>query len=286
MPEDVTLDFFTYGIFKPGEIAYSKIKDYVVKEEKKNIEYLMKYRDGVPLLINKEILSEFKDYPEGYIFHFNNPDNAYKIICETISDKLYEWSTVEIDNKTINVLIGKDIEKGIVASEENKITYKGKEDPMFSIAMNLIYENIVDNYFSWEDGFYKLQMNYMLLWSAIDRYCKLKYNQKNEYCNHKKLSKEPIFEKALKKYAKEKGKRIIYSTDDLESREFKIKNPLYCMNYYYTLRCNVVHRGKTSNKDVNLLEQAAKELFNIFTYILEDTFDYEEPFSKFNDEKY
>lgn len=143
---------------------------------------------------------------------------------------------------------------------------------MFREAIELIEENLKTEHFSWEGGFYKLQMNYMLLWSAIDRYCKLKYNQKSEHANRIELSKEKVFKDALEKYAKNKS-RTIFTTDDLIERSFDIDNPKYCINYYYTLRCNIVHRGKTSMGDVHMLEQATEELLNIFKYILDDTFD-------------
>ena len=43
--------FFAYGIFKPGELAYSRIKKYVHNEYPYTINYEMSYRDGVPLIL-------------------------------------------------------------------------------------------------------------------------------------------------------------------------------------------------------------------------------------------
>lgn len=53
LPDDVDLPFFAYGIFKPGQLAHSKIKNHV-DECIKDIEinYRMKIRDGVPILID------------------------------------------------------------------------------------------------------------------------------------------------------------------------------------------------------------------------------------------
>ena len=47
---DSNLPFFAYGIFKPGQIAYSKIRglDFALKEA--SVNYPMKQRDGVPIL--------------------------------------------------------------------------------------------------------------------------------------------------------------------------------------------------------------------------------------------
>lgn len=96
MPRDTDLDFFAYGILKPGQIAYSKIKDYVDEKTKTMIDYPMKHRDGVPILINKK---QSRKQTNGYILHFNDNEKAYKIISESLSRRLYKWNTIEIDNK-------------------------------------------------------------------------------------------------------------------------------------------------------------------------------------------
>ena len=123
-----------------------------------------------------------------------------------------------------------------------------------------------------EEGFFKLQMNYMLLWSAIDRYCKLKYNRGSEHDNRLELAYEDNFIDALRKIDDTREYRPIFSTDDLIRRSFDVSNPKYCINYYYTLRCNIVHRGKTSIRDLRLLKKATADLLEIFEYILDETF--------------
>ena len=55
LPEDINLPFFAYGIFKPGQIAHPKIKRFVDEyTDNVKISYLMKHRDGVPILIEGE----------------------------------------------------------------------------------------------------------------------------------------------------------------------------------------------------------------------------------------
>ena len=116
-------------------------------------------------------------------------------------------------------------------------------------------------------------MNYMMLWSAIDRYCKLKYNKESEHDNRMELAKEISFSVALNNFVDENNYRVIY-TDKLDPRSFVKNKPDWCINYYYTLRCNIVHKGKTSTlRDNPLLEQATEDLLNIFEYILYETFN-------------
>lgn len=183
--------------------------------------------------------------------------------------------TIDIDGEKVNVLFGKKPNDGSnsIESPSDRKCYTGRNDPLFKEGLQLVKDNLKTEHFSWEKGFFNLQMNYMLLWSAIDRYCKLRYNMKSEYENREELSKEKVFRDALDKYAGGKHYRTLFTTDDLSERKFDLNNPKYCLNYYYTLRCNIVHRGKTSMRDIDLLEEATKDLLKIFEYILEETFN-------------
>ena len=161
------------------------------------------------------------------------------------------------------------------------MNFKGKKDPLFKEGMELIRENLDSGNFYREKGFFQLQMNYMLLWSAIDRYCKLKYNKGTELKNREALSEDKLFEDALSLFSKgglSKSKdripyKPIYSADDLTKRKFDIQNKKWFINYFYTLRCNIVHRSKSNFKDINLLEQATSDLLDIFEYIKKETFN-------------
>ncbi|MBR5503521.1 MAG: hypothetical protein IKV87_03610 [Methanobrevibacter sp.] len=281
-PKNIYLPFFTYGIFKPGEIAYSNIKCCIDHKNEENIPYLMKERDGVPILLPKEN-ERYKT--KGYLYYFNDNEESYKRINKTIPYELYSWNTINIGEEEVNVLFGKDPKKGsnVIEDMYNRDNFKGKNDPLFVEGLRLVKENLKSGHYAKVKGFFQLQMNYMLLWSAIDRYCKLKYNRESEFKNREELSKEKLFEDALSqvfegkfaKYDNIRNYRPIFTTDDLTRREFDINKARYCMNYFYTLRCNIVHRGKSNFKDVNLLYQATWDLLDIFEYILNETFNEE-----------
>ena len=268
---DSNLPFFAYGIFKPGQIAYSKIRglDFSLKEA--SINYLMKQRDGVPILLQK---GNERYNTKGCLYDFSDGEKAYKIICQTMSPALYEWSTIDVEGEKANVLFGLKPDSGSDSIEDAcaRECFDGRNDPIFKEGIQLIRKNLDEEDFDWEEGFFKLQMNYMLLWSAIDRYCKLKYNMGSEHENRLELAKENNFIDALRKIDDTREYRPIFSTDDLIRRSFDVSNPKYCINYYYTLRCNIVHRGKTSIRDLRLLKKATADLLEIFEYILDETF--------------
>ena len=181
-PRDINLPFFAYGIFKPGQLAYSKIKDYVDDKSETEISFPLKHRDGVPILIPKE---EERSRTCGYLFKFNDNRKAYEVICQTISNNLYRWGTIDIGEDKVNVLFGLKPKNGSndIEDPKDRKNYDGKNDPLFKEGIQLIKHNLEAEDFNWETGFFSLQMNYMLLWSAIDRYCKLRYNMPNEHQN-------------------------------------------------------------------------------------------------------
>ena len=267
----IDLPFFAYGIFKPGQIAYSKIEKLDFEKKEASVNYLMKQRDGVPILLRKEN-ERYKT--RGCLYDFTDGEKAYDIICQTMSPALYQWGTIDVGGEKANVLFGLRPNDGsdYIEDDCDRECFDGSNDTIFKEGLELIRENLEVDDFSWEEGFFKLQMNYMLLWSAIDRYCKLKYNMGSEHDNRLELAKEDMFIDALRGIHETEEYRPIFSTDDLLKRSFDVSNPKYCINYYYTLRCNIVHRGKSSIRDVHLLKKATEDLLEIFQHILDETF--------------
>lgn len=273
LPADTSLPFFAYGIFKPKQLAYSKIKNHVDEEKLINTEipYEMRIRDGVPILTDKQ----WNGCTKGFIITFRqgHDDMAYDVISKTLLKKLYEWKTVVIDGQTVNVLFGVDPDKGsnYIEDPNERVNFDGKNDPFFSEVIESIERNLDSNKFSRDMmPFFELQMNYMMLWSAIERYSSLKYN-KSKSVNNEKFANQKSFKDSIKKF-EDKPHSSIYSTEDLKIHEFDAEDPKNTMYYYYTFRCNVVHKGKSMPSDYDMLKQATEELLEIFKDVLNDTF--------------
>lgn len=273
-PLNTNLPFFAYSIFKPEQIAYSKIKKYVSYYKNIEINYKMKLRDGVPILINKE---NEKYSTKGFLITFKdlNHEDAYNTINKTMSNKLYEWQTITIDENEVNVLIGLEPENGSmdILNYNEQNNFDGKNDPLFKEGIEIIENNLKSNENSCEtiENFFQIQMNYMLLWSAIERFSSLKYNKRTKRENNYEFAKEKAFKNGIKEF-KKKNRKCVYSNEDLRKYCFNHENPKYAINYYYTLRCNVVHRGKTGIMDYMMLKEATNELLKIFKNILNDAF--------------
>ncbi len=57
-----------------------------------------------------------------------------------------------------------------------------------------------------------------------------------------------------------------------------------CIMYYYTIRCNVVHMGKSIYDEYGLLRQATLELLLIYISVLRDSFEDQNLFNDIFDE--
>ena len=275
LPDDISLPFFAYGIFKPRQVAYSKIKNHVDADKIRpvKVNYLMKHRDGVPILVDGE--NEYH-HTEGTLLTFRpgHEKDAYYTIARTLSEKLYEWKIIMINGKRVNALFGVNPDYGsnYIESRSERVNFNGKNDPFFDDALKLIEKNLnSNNHSSGLEPFFELQMNYMLLWSAIERYSSIKYN-KSKGENNRRFAKQKAFREGIKKFEDEYH-HPVFSTEDLRMHEFDANDENKTLYYYYTFRCNIVHRGKSMRSDYVMLKQATEELLEIFKNILEDTFD-------------
>ncbi|WP_406537371.1 hypothetical protein [Methanobrevibacter sp.] len=273
-PRNIDLPFFAYGIFKPNQLAYSRIARFIRREYPEEINYDMLMRDGVPLIMpGKSNKIQYKT--KGYLIYFNEEDSkkAYDIISRNQLEKLYKWEVIWVGENKANVLMGVNPELGSSYSEEFKVNYDGRKDPYFKEAIDVVEQELNDENKHWSkvDDFFKLQMAYMLLWSSIERYCSLRYDGQSIGKNNRKFSKEKAFSEGLKSYVK--SERKVYSAADLREYTLNPEKPYDSIRYYYTIRCNTVHRGKALHNDEHMLRQSLTELLNIFKDVLDDTFE-------------
>ena len=244
-PANTNLPYFDYGLFKPGELAFKKIADFLnASPEHYTINGLFLWlRDGVPLLGD-----HYYGTPvSGVILRFQpkNASQAYEIISEFAGWVQYEWNTLHLTvNKiAVNVLWGKQPEKGSDRIIGDNWTVKN--DPIFDSGMALVRQTI-EKYgkeffrepFNWERLF-KLQMAYLLLWVAIERYCYFRYGLAHE--PHQKLSdlsNDIIFQDALQEVLKKNSKfgceRVVYDSRALDKDiRLKADKPCFSLQYYY-----------------------------------------------------
>jgi hypothetical protein len=134
-PIDINIPFIAYGSFKPSELRFNLIEEYVKDFYEINILGRMQEKDGVPIFE----LGNDGDSPltySAFVLNFKNEDSeiAYQKICENEPDTYYEWQV--IDNK--NILIGKHNLKGKKDFLDSSWSFRN--DPYFKHGLNACSE--------------------------------------------------------------------------------------------------------------------------------------------------
>ena len=275
LPKNIELPFFSYGIFKPGELGYLSIQDLVQSTEWASVKGNLMIRDGLPLAFlegNRNI--------QGYIVRLKKHSNkeAYQRIVDIEPKYQYRWDTIKIGENfgEANILAGKQPQRGSVDSDE--AFFNGRQDPLFNEGFELIEETI-SNYDDGFKAFLKLQTSYLLLWSIIERYVTIRYNIGSTKINLKImfLSQDEYFCSQLKSTVNRTDK--IFSAHEPDDKiNLDTKNPKSCINYYYQMRSNITHRGKASHQDYERLHQSISELYKIMKNTIDNAFNKSESY--------
>ncbi|QDV37680.1 hypothetical protein [Tautonia plasticadhaerens] len=136
-PDDTSLPFFSYGLFRPGQIGYSRIRTFVLAVEPDwTIMGELLERDGLP------IVGQGDDPIPGWLIRFNPSRSAaaYSEINSVEPDRLYVWRVARVSRdgraEEANVLFGRRPEKGSVHPEYR--VWEGEKEPLFTTAITVI----------------------------------------------------------------------------------------------------------------------------------------------------
>ncbi len=273
LPNNTGLPFFAYGIFKPGQIAHFRIKDLVENTKDAEISGSLKERDGIPLLI----IGQNNDNIQGSLITFKSGfgNDAYLRINQIEPSEVYNWKEVILcDNSKANALIGRKAGRGSSDYEYN--FWDGKIDPLFNQALEIVETIYRENSeFDWDyKPLLNLQMGYFLLWMSIERYASLRYHLGSDV-THKinQIANEGSFANGLKKYVHRKYEEEIFDTRNPETKiKLNPEDPSSSLRYYYQVRSNSVHRGKTVPRDFDILKNSLRELLSIYKDMLQEVF--------------
>jgi hypothetical protein len=297
LPDDITLPFFSYGIFRPGEISYTLLEDLVDenKIQKIKIKGDLKVRDGLLVFENNT-----KGIVSGYLLYFieGKELDAYKRIEKIEPKEYYTWNSSNAPHKKdFNILFARTVDSGIdeTKSEFNPTLFELLfssiwNDPFFNKGFKILHELNSDSFFEsnlsskeyegWDEEsnfnkYLKLQMVYTFLWSLIERFTFLSYGLgMNPSERNLALANDPDLKKSLSilidnpnfKYFNSGFSRTISRSDRPGKKiKWEIKKDseidlIKMINFYYGLRSNITHRGKTGMRKSELLESSLKEL--------------------------
>lgn len=273
------LPFFSYGIFRPGEIPFIGIEDFIYKIEKLTIKGNIQIRDGVFLYSD-----ECEDDVDGFLIHFkaNSNDDAYNFINSLEPNKIFNWSEKLDENSNLfNLLVGKSPNKGSESIYELPENYSTTKDPYFTTGLEILRQFKVPDWDENLRGSFKIQMNYMFLWTIIERFTFLRYSLGGSVTSrNKSLANNEHFILGLEKYVS--NERKVFSAKTLGHETLSSKKPEKSIVYYYQVRNNLTHRGKGISQDHCIIYNCYNELLNIIEYVIKKTIEE----CKENKEKY
>jgi hypothetical protein len=252
--------------FPTGQLAYFQLRDLVqAAEDPVTARGRLLVRDGLPI-INQHEDGEVV----GSLLHFKADfvSEAYERIARLEPEKQYFWRETTINALRANILHGRSPNKGSVPFEGKM--WNGWDDSLFTAALEVVQETIEANgEFKWDlKPLFRLQMAYLLLWSAIERYLSLRYHlgtRATDKVNN--LATEQAFAVALRERVS--TTREVARADRPQDKEvLDPRAPEASVRYYYQIRSNLVHRGKGIPRDYEMLLNSASELLQIFRYVL------------------
>lgn len=265
-PPNIDLPFFAYGLFRPGQLAFFQLREFVSNvTDPTQVAGRLRLRDGLPAIYptrNDELV-------KGALVTFlpGQAAAAYDRISALEPDKYYRWDEAQVDGKPVNVLVGQPPEKGSKSYEE--ANWNGWTDPLFTAALDVVEETLNSQEFDWNlKPLFRLQMAYLLLWSAIERYVSLRYHLGDSVIGKvAQLAHESAFAQGLQRHVK--SRREVYRADRPREKEvLDPGSPKKAVLYYYQVRSNITHRGKGAVQDYELLEKSLNELLPIFRDVL------------------
>lgn len=280
-PSNNKLPFIAYGSFKPGELRYNLIKDFVLQYEEITIEGLIYIKDGIPILKSGKNLYSYQAFKIS--FKDGCFEKAYNAICKNEPRSFYRWLEWE-DN---NVLVGRGGLKGL--HEDLSRSWSFRNDSYFKFGLTAVtdlahlentrvfspYSHLSKDKSALEEdytGFFRfsqMMSAYLLLWTIIERFCALKYGNISP---HQKISslaedKDLNWADLLSHIDRED---TIYRSNSSSEKEV-LKHPYEAkktLSYYYAMRSNSTHMGKAADIDSFRLEDSKVELALIFQKIL------------------
>jgi hypothetical protein len=143
LPQDTSLPFFAYGIFKPGQLAFARLADCIGRVHERATTRGTLARDGLP------ILAPGRWSIQGTVFTFQESRNhtAYQRIAELEPDSQYRWDIVKVSSAAFagaaNTLVGRSPERGSIELDETD--WDGGNDPLFTTALTAVEEVFQEN---------------------------------------------------------------------------------------------------------------------------------------------
>jgi hypothetical protein len=244
------------------------------------VDGILLLRDGIPLF-DPTGCSKVN----GFLLWFKPGlrEPAWDAISAFEPSAQYTWTEVDAplsgDEIRANTLKGRKPKVG--TAMETVETWSASADPVFDEGLEqvrrLVLEVAPDGINPRPDDpdfwqiFFRLQSAYLLLWSAVERYTAFRFGPTVDPMERLRLLKrDPTFLEAVRLAEPESG-MVVDSRDPETKYHVTPDGGGKPADYYYQVRSNLSHRGKSAWQDAVLVYKAVTELHDIMAYLLART---------------
>lgn len=272
---DVGLPLFVYGIFRPGELGWLRLREWVEAAQPGwSMHGEVRERDGLAILdMNAQ------GRVDGWLLRFRRDavSDAYSSVADVEPQHQYRWvqspATCDDDSKLVNVLAGR---RPCTGSTTLEGPWAGHTDPLLTVGLDVVGSMAASAGSPSPtdlEPLFRLQAAYLLLFAAVERYASLRYGLRGGDIMSKlsKVANEPAFGAALADHVVEL-QTVRRADNPGDSERLDPTNPMKSMRYYYQLRSNISHRGKAAVVDFRRLVAATESLRAIFSVVVAEAF--------------
>lgn len=280
IPPDTALPFFAYGLLKSRELAHRSVigDDLERSQDAAFIDATLRYRDGLPLLDDQSTGGRVR----GELLWLDAEGEAYSRVGDFEPRRHYRWVTrqVLVDDEVevaANVLAGRSPRKG--STREDFESWTSAEDPVLTsgvcVVTDLGFELALDEVPAmpgtspelWS-RFFRMSAAYLLLWSAVERFTSLAFGPTLDPMERVRLLDEmQSFRAAVLRLEVRPGQRVVDSRDPRS--DYRIRDDgSGAAQFWYAIRSNLSHRGKSAFQDGQLLRRALIDLHDVAKVML------------------
>lgn len=266
-PSRLDLPLFAYGVLQRGEVAHAWISEFVESHADDAVQGLLRLRDGLPLLVygGGRVCGQILE------FRSDNREAAWDRIGQFEPRKHYRWVEVATERGIDAwVLFGLSPNKGSVSWEGGEL-WSASFDPAFNEGLDVVGAMLQAdgrdelNFFAPQGmhRFFRLSAAYLLLWSVIERYTALRFGPGLEPMERvRALGKATEFQEGVRNHVGGR-QRVVDSRDPRDDQVLDPLQPERAVLYFYQLRSNLSHRGKSAWQDGERLLEGLRELYAI-----------------------
>lgn len=277
LPTDQTLPFFAYGTFKSSELAFRQIEHCVIEHKTLTLrDFELAVIDGLPKAFQSQ-----DQIVHGELITLK--PEAYEIIANfEQTPRVYRWTTANSERGLVNLVV----HVGEIFTRHDRVErWDSSDDTLLADGMVwairkiasahvFLLQNRSSSSRTGEDAkmqFLELQATYAILWSVFERatlFCEGPLlNEEKMMARIQRLSKVNRWQNAVEKASIDRklGVRSSSNPNDGVTRADS-----FGFEAWYKVRNNVIHKGKTADKEFGLVLRAASDMFRTLAFFLQD----------------